>query len=44
VVRDVGSTAMNQAEIAEARVVTHYEAYYSTGITDVLFGTFSCIQ
>jgi hypothetical protein len=28
VVREVARTAMNQAEIAEARVVTHYEAYY----------------
>ena len=28
VVRDVGRTAMNQAEITEARAVTHYEAYY----------------
>jgi len=28
VVRDVARTAMNQAEITEARVVTRYEAYY----------------
>jgi hypothetical protein len=28
VVRGVARTAMNQAEITEARVVTHYEAYY----------------
>jgi PepSY-associated TM region len=28
VVRDVARTAMNQADITEARVVTHYEAYY----------------
>jgi len=28
VVRDVGRTAMNQAEIVESRVVTRYEAYY----------------
>jgi hypothetical protein len=28
VVRDVGRTAMNQAEITEARAVTRYEAYY----------------